>query len=110
MTHQRHRNATQMTQRAQPTSTPWGEWEMNSTQINRARLLRDRGFTYGDIAQLVSASMDDVYFAIHGRKRPTREKSQTTADIVAELLSDIPEGRDPAEHRRCVMANFVGAA
>ncbi len=71
---------------------------LNNQNIERARQLRAKGFTYSDIAILNNTTADAVYFAIHGRK-PPKARGQTPSDAVAELLAD---GCDPA----IVAANF----
>lgn len=63
MTHPRHRNATQMTQRAQPTSTPWGEWEM-SEETDAARDRRLERETLEDYLADVNERIDRDYDAM----------------------------------------------
>lgn len=75
--------------------------------IGRCRNLKAHGFRYSDIARYTNRPISEVYTACTGRKMPPKSK-KTTADYVAELIADVPEGRDPAEHRRCVLAVFGG--
>ncbi len=72
----------------------------NPAFINRCRDLKAHGFCLQEIAHVMGRSLDDVYEAIHNRKRKPR-KQQTAADAVEELLL---EGYD----REIIEANFQG--
>ncbi len=80
----------------------------NPAFIHRCRWLKAHGFGLGEIAKLTGHSTDEVYLVLTGRKKK-QSGAKPIEQHIAELIADVPEGRDPADHRRIVEMNFAGA-
>ncbi len=78
--------------------------------LHRCRFLKSRGFGYAEIAERTGATIDRVHLILTGKARKKKQSGPKPIEQqIAELIADVPEGRCPAAHRRCVMANFQGA-
>ncbi len=73
---------------------------------HRCKKLHSAGFSLRDIVTLTKRPREEVYEAIHGTKEYASRKARTPESYLLEIMADIPEGRDPAVHRRIVLANF----
>ncbi len=80
---------------------------MNTDTAARARILRSKGFSYGQIASQFGVSREELKKAIHVCKPLGERRARSVEDTIAKLLNDVPEGRDHATHRAIVIANFA---
>lgn len=79
----------------------------NPNFVGRCRNLKAHGFSVSEIMHITKADRVSVNLAVHGRATaPRRDKRSSPGERVADLIADVPEGRDPAEHRRVVLMNF----